>query len=490
MDPLSIAASVVALCTAGDAAYKIASSLYRSSRKVKGAGDDIEIFANDVDNYGVAMGMAYTALEPICMSANRRSRVIGYLIENEGLESLAKQSKWLTEHIKKYNPDIRALRSRSEIIARFKWAFQKKEIDALGLRMESIKSNLQIVMSSVTLEALIEQPPSTAKDRLIELLNRQIRVHVRTIGILQGQLEKHSLHPTLETERPHAVVDLGLSMADNGTVPRSMPSPASSSSSLMSMRHQPNINDQGCPSTRLHYSTTSISTSPSQGFSSTSFERQDLQSIDNGQQSQERHHSTTSKSVLVSTREGLHPQRQISQSVEITRMSQPLDPTSENQPCPTDIEIDITASQHIPSAQGNFISVYENSYLLNLNPSHQFLAESGYIATPIGPVSTTALVDSDFGANLISQSYAVRLGLEIEELDANEQESDGVWIDFGDGQRQRAVGKLCLKWNNGLLPSKVSFSVHCWVCEHNVRNVVFGKPFIEKRNHYWHRGSN
>ena len=316
---------------------------------------------------------------------------------------------------------------------------------------------------------------------------------MRTIEILQGQLEKHSLHPTLETERPRVLVDLGLSMADNGTVPSSLPSPASSSSSLMSMYSQPNINDQGCPSTPLHYSTTSISTSPSQGLSSTSFERQDLHSIDNGQQSQARHarhHSTTSKSVLVPTRENLHPQGLISQPVENTRMSQPLNPTSENQPCPTDIEIDTTASHHIPSAQDDFISVYENSYLLNLNPSHQFLAESGYIATPTGPVSTAALVDSDFGANLISQSYAARLGLEIEELDANEQESGGVWIDFGDGQRQRAVGKLSLNWNDGLLPSKVSFSVHCWVCEHNARNIVFGEPFIRKRNHYRHRGSN
>lgn len=165
MDPLSIAASVVALCTAGEAAYKIASSLYHSSRKVNGAGDDIEIFAKDVDNYGLAMGIAYAALEPICISANRPSRVIGYLIKNKGLESLAEQSRRLTKHIKKYNPDIRALRGRSQIIARLKWALQKKEIDALGLRMESVKSNLQIIISSVALEALMEQPPSTAKDK-------------------------------------------------------------------------------------------------------------------------------------------------------------------------------------------------------------------------------------------------------------------------------------------------------------------------------------
>ena len=191
--------------------------------------------------------------------------------------------------------------------------------------------------------------------------------------MLQEQLAKHPLHLTLETDLPRALVDLGLSMVDNGTVPSSLPSLASSSSFIMSMHPQPNIHDQGCPSTPLHYSTTSISTSPSQGFSSTSFERQDLRSVDNGQQSQARHHSTTSESLLGPTRENLHPQQLMSQPMEITRMSQPLDPTSENRPCPTDIEIDTTASQHSLSAQGDFISVYENSYLLNLNPSHRFL---------------------------------------------------------------------------------------------------------------------
>lgn len=165
MDPLSIAASVIALCTAADAAYKISKSLYHSSRKVKGAGDDIEIFAMDVDNYGLAIGAAYLTLEPICISARGPSRVIDYLIESKGLESLDKQSKRVTEYIGMYNPDIRALRGRSEFIARFKWAFQRKEIDALGLKMESVKSNLQIVISSVLLEAYKEQPPSANKDK-------------------------------------------------------------------------------------------------------------------------------------------------------------------------------------------------------------------------------------------------------------------------------------------------------------------------------------
>lgn len=176
--------------------------------------------------------------------------------------------------------------------------------------------------------------------------------------------------------------------------------------------------------------------------------------------------------------------------MQINRMYQPLDPTSENRHRPTNIDIETTNSQRSPSAQGDFVGVYENSHLLNLNPSHNFFAESGYITTPAGPVAATALLDSDFNANLISQSNAVRLGLDIEELDADEEETERTWIDFGDGQRQRAVGKVRLEWNDGLSPSKASFSVQCWVCVHNVRNLVFGKPFISKKDHYWNRDRN
>lgn len=165
MDPLSIAASVVALCSAGSAAYKIATSLYRSSNRVNGAGDDIETFAMDVDNFGIAMGTAYSALEPICAPTNRPSRVIGFLARKGGLGNLVGQSKRLIKHIKKHNPDIRALRGRSGFIARFKWTFQSKEIEALRLRMESVKSNLQIIMVSIALEALMDQPRTTATEK-------------------------------------------------------------------------------------------------------------------------------------------------------------------------------------------------------------------------------------------------------------------------------------------------------------------------------------
>jgi hypothetical protein len=161
MDPLSITASVVALCSVGKAAYNIATSLYRSSNRVNGAGDDIETFAMDVDNFGIAMGTAHSALNPICISTNTTSRVIGYLDQEGGLKNLAEQSERLIKHITKHNPGIRALRGKLGFVARFKWTFQRKDINELRLRMESVKSNLQIIMVSIALEKAMEQPRTT-----------------------------------------------------------------------------------------------------------------------------------------------------------------------------------------------------------------------------------------------------------------------------------------------------------------------------------------
>jgi hypothetical protein len=165
MDPLSIAASVAALCSAGSAAYNIANSLYRSSDRVNGVGEDIKTFAMEVDNFGTAMGTAYSALEPRCTPTNSSSCVIRYLTQNGGLKSLAKQSKRLMKNIKEYNPDIRARRGKLGFVTRVMWTFQRKDVNALRLRMESVKTNLQIIISSIILEELKDKPHSTDNER-------------------------------------------------------------------------------------------------------------------------------------------------------------------------------------------------------------------------------------------------------------------------------------------------------------------------------------
>jgi hypothetical protein len=208
----------------------------------------------------------------------------------------------------------------------------------------------------------------------------------------------------------------------------------------------------------------------------------------NASQVSSRHGSNKSLPISIPPIRDLQPQRPPVTSQSRAIVDVPIPPSPDTTP-----EADTAPSHEIettssvlpgPSTQGDFIGTYSSSYLLHLNPHHTFTAESGFINTPTGPISATALVDNDFEGNFISQAYAVRLGLTIQELEDEEEGSKESWIDFGDGQRERKVGTVALRWGDGLMPDGRSFSVHCWVCVHDIRNLVFGRPFVEKRNHY------
>jgi hypothetical protein len=168
MDPLSIAASIVALCTACDAAYKITRSIRKTSKMIKGASNDIEKFAKDIDLYAIVIGTAHTAIEPYRNPDLGETRVISYLSRVGGFDRLVKQSEDVTEDMDRYRRKIRDLRGKYQFIVGYKWKLQKKEIDdTLRPAMASVTCNLQIVMSSLSLEAASKQPPSAATARLM-----------------------------------------------------------------------------------------------------------------------------------------------------------------------------------------------------------------------------------------------------------------------------------------------------------------------------------
>ncbi len=78
----------------------------------------------------------------------------------------------------------------------------------------------------------------------------------------------------------------------------------------------------------------------------------------------------------------------------------------------------------------------------------------------------------------------MQLGLTIEQLEDKKKESNESWIDFGNDQKERKVGTVALRWGYGLMQHRKSFTVHCWVCVYDIRKLVFGRPFVEKKNHY------
>jgi hypothetical protein len=132
----------------------------------------------------------------------------------------------------------------------------------------------------------------------------------------------------------------------------------------------------------------------------------------------------------------------------------------------------------------DFISLREKSYLLELNSDsgQQAKPVPGYIHTGTHTIFVTALLDAALDYNVTSLAQVQSLGLELEPPD----DEDPVWLQFKNNERRKSCGVVVITWSNGTAHLK-PLRVRCLVYEHNIRGLIFGKPFLEKSEHYWRR---
>jgi len=148
----------------------------------------------------------------------------------------------------------------------------------------------------------------------------------------------------------------------------------------------------------------------------------------------------------------------------------PLDPPS---------PIEHAEERTIAELEEDFISVGPKSNLLRLDPNRPLSSIQGYANTDKAAVSITVILDKALDYNLISLSGVLRLGLQMEPPDDEEPVSF-----LTESGEKRSCGKVDIRWSEGLRNHK-PFRVRCLVYEHDVRPLIFGRPFLERRRHYW-----
>jgi hypothetical protein len=169
MDPISFTASLVAILGIAGSATRLSTTLYSIARKAGSAGLGIERFAMDVGTFASVVQIAYGLLNEHCHTQTRlqTSLVLQHIEENEVLNQLVAQSKSVVNQIKLVRPRLKSIQSSFDFITRLKWHLRRTEIQALGLRIESVKTNLLLVISLVHLEAAKQQSPSAETDQLM-----------------------------------------------------------------------------------------------------------------------------------------------------------------------------------------------------------------------------------------------------------------------------------------------------------------------------------
>lgn len=304
-------------------------------------------------------------------------------------------------------------------------------------------------------------------------LKRQIRAHIRTIKSLRKQQERSNFDSSYESNQSHntpdALLNLGKNMVNYGTVPQA------SRLSRPSSQHSRN---------RVH---TSAPAPTPQSQSHISLPREEPSGGD--ALSDNRSTPIVTREMpndIISSQEELssparNPPAPPISPTEVVISTQPRLSTAEVQILPGSRNTETATPNSESSSERNYIKVRPSSYLFNLDPFHSVQSESGFINKGLSPV--TAIIDAEFEENLISQALVTSLDLHVELPEENEE----VFVNFGDGSRERSIGTTVLLWGKGPSSHRRPFKVRCLVCMHNVRPLIFGQRFLEKRKHYWER---
>lgn len=147
--------------------------------------------------------------------------------------------------------------------------------------------------------------------------------------------------------------------------------------------------------------------------------------------------------------------------------------------------------------EGDYIAVRPSDRVLHLSPSLDYQIVEGYVNSKTSPTSANTCYD--ITENIISELYAAQLGLQIYYCESNDDNHADISvmerdiereIDFGNGDIHPVIGSTFFNWNdspqaNGLRPLKVTCLVSRYVPLQT--QLVFGQPFLRKREHYWRR---
>jgi len=156
---VGLAASIIAIGGAAATALKISRSLYRLARTIEGASEGIENFASDIRTFAVIVQDAQATLERHSKRQSS-SEILQYITSHDVLNQLAQQSARVTDQLKKAWRTTDTIGSNLKLITKLRWMLKKGEITGLKPEMESLKTNLQLVMATVMMKHLLQMEES------------------------------------------------------------------------------------------------------------------------------------------------------------------------------------------------------------------------------------------------------------------------------------------------------------------------------------------
>jgi hypothetical protein len=153
--------------TAADTAYIIQKDIRRLARDLGHAQEDIRKFATDIKDFSLVINTANLTLYEYAKKSPAETIVLRSIHRHKLFTRILAASNRVIDHIDKIWPRLESLESRIPFGERLKWATRRPQVEALGPKMESVKSSLLLIMNVVILESLLNQGESPEVKRLV-----------------------------------------------------------------------------------------------------------------------------------------------------------------------------------------------------------------------------------------------------------------------------------------------------------------------------------
>jgi hypothetical protein len=157
MEVIGLAASIIAIGQAAQIALRMSRSMRHLSRKLGAVQDDIRGFARDIETFSSVISAAHFSLHCNYLPEKTPSAVFRHMEHSNVLGLLVEQSNGVINHIGELKPRIKSLTSSISLKTKLKWLFRRTEVEALGPKMESVKTSLNLIMTIVTLETVSQK---------------------------------------------------------------------------------------------------------------------------------------------------------------------------------------------------------------------------------------------------------------------------------------------------------------------------------------------
>ncbi|KAH7417383.1 hypothetical protein BKA64DRAFT_702153 [Cadophora sp. MPI-SDFR-AT-0126] len=486
-------ASIVAITGAAGCAAKASVKMVRIAKTLSAAREEMEEFADDIRLFSTAIDTSLDSLRSLSENpALATSPILKALLEKGGFELLIQKSGRTQKHITKAW-DTAKLMQRKPIVLRkartaLKWVIRQPNILALRSELDGFKSDILLIMSSLTLELKVRClqdsnniPEAIYQQQLLEIkqLKGQINFLVKEIALSQKRekrwnqrqarsstslVEPYEAPDTLES----ILMDLGSSMVDESRAP-SQPRPSPSSSTTTGMSHRPSeaTSDASTPPSTPQSENPKSSHYTRSSSSSYRYLGKELPAGDPpllrlpmGKQ--------------VESRVSISQEREQIRSAQVPPLRHKQGRLiAESRPnSPRQIQ-SISSSREIDVPEGS-------------TPIRRPKA-NGYINTPNGLVVATARIATDFPEHAISAKYANSLGLSIQPHGGGSKNGTRMLANFySKGEEVLSSGTVTLEWSGA--STTPPFMVLCRVFPDQPVNLVFGTSFLERREFYANGG--